>query len=430
MKMKLPATLSARRILPVLTICLTAITVKAEDYKFHFGAGSPEAGFTQVTPGTAFDAGRGFGYTSAPSENGVGVFAVRVPEGNYRVTAQFGSDKPTSTTIKSESRRLMVEKVDTKPGETVTRSFTVNTRQPAISTGGSVSLKKGEDTAPNWDDLLSFEINGSAPGLSSLEIKPAGNDVVTVFLAGDSTVTDQGREPWTGWGQMLPRFFKDDVAVSNHAWSGLTLSSFAAQKRLQKILSMLKKGDYVFVQFGHNDQKEKGENKGPFTSYKENLKKYVADIRGKGGNVVLVTPIERRRFGGGGDRPRTLADYAEAVRQTGAEENVPVIDLNEMSYTLYGALGPENSKKAFVHYPAGTYPNQDKPLKDDTHTASYGGYELARCVVEGIKEKVQELAKHLANDAGTFDPAKPDDPAKFAIPPSPVAGADEKPEGS
>src|SRR5204862_6873476 len=126
---------------------------------------------------------------------------------------------------------------------------------------GGVTRKRknrenGPPPAPDWDDRWSFEFNGENPGVASLEIKPA-KDAITVFRAGDSTVTDQAREPWSSWGQMLPRFFQQGVAVSNQAESGLALYSFERQKRLEKVLSMMKKGDYLFIQFGHNDQKDK-----------------------------------------------------------------------------------------------------------------------------------------------------------------------------
>jgi lysophospholipase L1-like esterase len=219
------------------------------------------------------------------------------------------------------------------------------------------------------------------------------------------------------------------VAVSNNAWSGLTLSSFEHQKRLDKILSMMKEGDYLFIQFGHNDQKETTKGAGPFTTYKANLKRYVAATRRKGGIPVLVSPMERRHWEGDKLQP-SLADYAEAVRQVGSEEKVPVIDLNAMSLKFYAALGPEQSAKALVHYRANTFPGQDKPLKDDTHHNDYGAYELARCVVEGIKANVPALAAHLAADAGTFDPSNPDPPEKVQIPPSPLTGPTEKPAGS
>ena len=168
----------------------------------------------------------------------------------------------------------------------------------------------------------------------------------------------------------------------------------------------------------------------PQTTYKTNLKRFVTAARGKGGIPVLVTPMERRRFDKGGEQGATLADYAEAVRQVGTEESVPVIDLNAMSLKFYAALGPEKSTKAFAHYPANTFPGQDKPLKDDTHHNNYGGYELARCVVEGIKANVPALAAHLAKDAGSFDPSNPDPPDKVDIPASPMTSAVEKPAGN
>ena len=402
--------------------------------KFAFSPDYVPPGFTQVTPQTAYDAKRGFGFlkSAAAAPNKPTVFAVDVAEGNYDVTLRLGDPKSaSSTTIKTESRRLMLQKVETAPGKYETRTFTVNVRRPAIRTGGTTTLndrEKGPPLGSNWDEHLTFEINGKHPSVVRMEIKPA-KDAITVFVAGDSTVTDQRHEPYAGWGQMLPRFFQQGVAVSNQAESGLALYSFEHQKRLEKILSMMKKGDYLFIQFGHNDQKDKSAGAGPFTTYTANLKRFVEAARSKGGLPVLVTPMERRRWNGNEPEP-TLADYAEAVRKVAAEEKVPLIDLNAMSLKLYTALGPDQSTKAFVFYPANTFPGQDKELKDNTHHNNYGGYELARCVVEGIKANVPALATHLVKDAGTFDPANPDPPEKVDIPASPVTGAIEKPAGS
>jgi lysophospholipase L1-like esterase len=191
----------------------------------------------------------------------------------------------------------------------------------------------------------------------------------------------------------------------------------------------MKKGDYLFIQFGHNDQKDKSPGAGPFTTYKTNLKLFVVAVRSRGGIPVLVTPMERRRFDAQGKPAPTLKDYAEAVRQVGKEDSVPVIDLNAMSLKFYEALGPDNSKKAFVHYPAGSFPGQDKELKDDTHHNAYGGYELAKCIVEGIKANVPALAKFLVDDVPVFDPAHPDPVASFYVPASGSAVA-EKPAGN
>ncbi len=353
--------------------------------------------------------------------------AHELPEGNYDVTIRFGNDRaPANNWVKAEGRRLMLDKVTTKAGEFTEKTFTVNIRTPKIQGGGNVSLKKNEAQHPRWDNQLQLEIFSDQPITAKPVIKPNPN-AVTVFLAGDSTVTDQGSEPWGGWGLMLPAFFQPGVAVANHAESGLALNSFKGQKRLDKILSQLKKGDYVFIQFGHNDQKEKGEQAGPFKSYKTRLGEYVDTIRKKDGIPVLVTPMERRRFDKGGKQTMTLESYAEAVKQVGGEKNAPVIDLHAMSYAFYGALGAEGSKKAFVHYPANTYPNQEKALRDDTHHSIYGGYELARCVVEGIRANVPELAKFVRPEVGAFDPAKPDKEVDI---PASLAASAEKPDGN
>ena len=407
----------------------------AAEFRFAFGPDETRLEYSFVTPQTLYDAKRGYGYlrVDAGAPDKPSVFAVDVDEGNYDVTIKFGDPaRATSTTIKTESRRLMVEKVDAAPAQYETRTFTVNVRKPAISSGGVTKLNSrelGPPVAPDWDDHLSFEFNGAHPGVAAIEIKPAP-DAVTLFIAGDSTVTDQPREPYAGWGQMLPRFFKQGVAVSNHAESGLALASFEGQKRLEKVLSMMKSGDYLFIQFGHNDQKDKRPNAGAFTTYTADLKRYVEAVRKKNGIPVLVTPMERRRFDTNGKPTPTLADYAQAVKQVGAAAHVPVIDLNAMSLILYTALGPENSTKAFVFYPANTFPGKSEALKDNTHHNAYGGYELARCIVEGIRGQVPELAKHLAQDAGTFDPIKPDPPENFTLPASPINDKVEKPAGN
>lgn len=356
-------------------------------------------------------------------------FAIDLPEGNYDVTVHLGSPTAASdTTVKAENRRLMLESVKTAKGETVARTFTVNVHTPPIAgTSKNVLLKSNEAGSANWDAKLTLEFNGPSPAVSAIEI--ARNDTaLNVFLAGDSTVTDQGAEPWASWGQMLPRFFAPGTAVVNYAQSGLSLTSFRRQNRLEKILITLNPGDYVFVQFGHNDMKEK--NGGAFTSYAENLREYVDAIVAKKGRPVLISPMYRRRFDRAGLLQNTHGDYPAAVRKVAEEKNVPFIDLHTMSGRMFTALGDEKSKAAFVHYPANAFPNQAKALADNSHFSNYGAYILARCVVEGIRAQLPELATRLAPDAGKFDPAKPDDPAKFLIPPSPPATALEKPEGS
>jgi hypothetical protein len=181
-----------------------AAAVRAAELKFDFGPGEARPGYTRVTPGTAYDAKRGFGFLKGAAAPGKqSVFAVHVEEGNYDVTIRFGDPAgATATTVKAESRRLMVERVETAPGKFETRTCTVNVRKPAISTGGTTRLsarEKGPPPVPDWDEYLTLEFNGKRPGVASLEVRPA-RGAVTVFLAGDSTVTDQPNEPYAGWG--------------------------------------------------------------------------------------------------------------------------------------------------------------------------------------------------------------------------------------
>ncbi|MEI7422824.1 MAG: glycoside hydrolase family 88 protein [Prolixibacteraceae bacterium] len=396
---------------------------------FSFGGGKVKEGFEQITATSVFSVEKGFGLiTSSPLESGEAAakgtinylsgqkpfyFSVSLPEGHYQVTLKLGGNKGgSSTTVKAESRRLMLEDVKTSGGKTVEKIIIVDVRTPKINETEKIRLKDRELNYLNWDNKLTLEFTGEHPCVSSVEIKTADN-LPTIFLAGNSTVTDQENEPWASWGQMFPRFLKPEIVVANYAESGEALLSFRHEKRLQKLLSQMKKGDWLFIEFAHNDQKPGGGHLDAFTTYKAELKNYISEARAKDGNPVLVTSMHRRRFDDQGKIINTLEDYPEAMRQTAKEENVPLIDLNAMSKQFYEALGPELSKKAFVHYPANTYPGQDKALADDTHFNPYGAYELAKCIVEGIRQKKMDLAKYLIDGLPAFDPAYPDPVAKF-----------------
>lgn len=415
----------------VVAICIAlaglAATVCAEtkmDRSFYFGKGSLPKGFVRVTPQQEYSTGTGHGWM----QNLPQVFAVDLPEGNYSVTVGYESPAAAAaSTVKAEARRLMLQQQEKVEGKI--RRFSVNLRRPEIVDDGAVRLNEREKypESGEWDERLTLEFLPGTDGVIGVMIESAPG-IKTLYVAGDSTVTNQRNEPWCGWGQMLPCFFGPEVAVANHAESGRALYSFRYEKRLGKILSTIQPGDYLFIQFGHNDQKNKKENAGPFTTYKADLEDFIARAREKKARPVLVTPMERRRWSGG--RPgETLTDYAAAVKQVGREQQVTVIDLHAMSLKFYAALGREGSKQAFVHYPANSYPGQGKQLKDDTHHNPYGAYELARCMVEGIRAELPELAADLRPGIGVFDPEHPDDPAQFVIPASLAAGA-EKPEGN
>jgi lysophospholipase L1-like esterase len=392
--------------LPTLAFLLATLASAAAQtsFKFDFSGGQPEAGWTAIAPTNLYSAEAGFGFEPGAAvqlANGAATsdrpfyFSVKLPEGNYEVIAAFVGE--STVTVKSELRRLVLEKIHAAPGQVETRTFIVNVRTPKISDTNHVRLKPREKESEmvDWDDKLTLEFNGAQPSLRSLAIRPV--DVPTVFIAGDSTVCDQSAEPWNSWGQMLPRFFKPDVAVANYAESGESVASSLGAQRFAKIFSLMKPGDYLFVQFGHNDMKDKKPD--ALETYKKNLTKIVAATRAKGGTPVLVTSMERKA----GVEHDTLAGYPDAVREVAKTENCALIDLNAMSKVFYKALGSD----------------LDKAFQDGTHHNNYGSYELAKCIVIGIQHAKLPLAKSIADDFGGFDPAKPDAVALFEMPASP-----------
>jgi lysophospholipase L1-like esterase len=376
---------------------------------FQFGGGEIELGGLRVTPTNVFSrlTGYGFDLNTDNRKSAPFFYSVAVPEGNYRVEILLGDSKSATTnTIKAESRRLMIESAVTQPGENRWVKFTVNVRTPRIADGSAVKLKPREQGVLHWDDKLTLEFKGARPGLRFLKITPIDH-VITVFLAGDSTVTDQPDEPWNSWGQMLPRFFTSDVAVANHAESGESLKNSLAARRIAKILSTIRSGDYLFVQFGHNDMKDRATN--AVAVFRANLRKLVADTRALGATPVLVTSMERKA----GVTQDTLTDYPRTMREVAQADGVALIDLHTMSKKLYAALGAD----------------LDKAFQDGTHHNAYGSYEMARCVVQGIRDAKLPLAKFIAADVGEFDPTKPDPVGQFDIPASPNQSL-VKPDGN
>lgn len=357
-------------------------------------------------------------------------FSVKVPDGNYRVTVIFGSKKRAAqTVVRSESRRHYSDLIVTKKGNFQTLSFVVNKHEPMIDADKRVKLKPREVSYKNWDDALNLQFCGPAPAVQRVTIEP-DTMAVTVFLCGNSTVVDQEQEPWASWGQMITRWFDDRVAIANYAESGLSATTFLAQLRLDKILTQLRKGDYVICEFGHNDEKEKRAGDGAWYSYTRNLKIFADRVREKGGNIIFVTPTARRFFNDDRKTIRnTHGDYPEAMRTVACRENVPYIELNGMTHTFYEALGFEGSKKSLVHYPANTFPNQPEALADNTHFNPFGAWEIAKMIVMGLKQMNSPLVEHLRADWQDFDPSHPDNPDEFLWYPSGITDV-SKPDGN
>jgi len=386
----------------------------------------------QLADTTRYSETSGYGYdfvpTPAKDSRSPFFFSMKVPDGNYLVTVKLGNKKRAGiTTVRAESRRLFVQNFATKKGEFVEKTFVVNKRTPHISDSERVKIKDREKTYLNWDNKLTLEFNGDAPAVESVSIQLAPEKTVQIFLCGNSTVVDQNNEPWASWGQMIPAFFDTSAAIVNLAESGESAASFIASNRLKKALSLCKKGDYVFIEFGHNDEKITRAGSGAYFSFMTNLKIFVDEARAKDAHPVLITPAARRQFDSGKVKD-THGEYDDAVRFLAEKENVPLIDLTAMTTMMYEALGAEKSKKLLVHYPANTFPNQPKPLADNTHFSAFGAYQTAKCVAAGLQEAVPALAAHL-KPGFSFNPATPDDFDSFKWDLSPFFER-EKPDGN
>jgi len=401
------------------------------DLKFSFGS-QPLSGYTRVTPDMVYNVKRGYGFdlgskVAAINDGKKGgytigqdgrafFFSAKLAPGAYRVTVTLGGATNESvTSVKSETRRLMLESIHAKSGQLQTRTFLVHLRVPQIPDGTTVRFKPRERdpilvvqwddqtsvkfTELDWDEKLTLEFSGNHAALHSVEIANAKNPI-TVYLIGDSTVTDQMMEPWGAWGQMLPRWFKPPVLIANYAESGETTASFIGERRWAKVLSEIHAGDYVFIQFGINDLHAHI----PLDQFKQYLIRFIEDTLKHVATPVLVTSQNLRKLDENGKAVQTLDGYPEAMRQVAMEQNVPLIDLNAMSMTLYEAIGPAKLPKAFA---------------DGTHQNSYGAYEVAKCVVNGIVEAKLPFAKYRVGDWKPFDPARPDPMEAFKLPPDP-----------
>jgi len=222
----------------------------------------------------------------------------------------------------------------------------------------------------------------------------------TLYLAGDSTMADKPlfpANPERGWGQLLPMYFQDGVRVQNHAMNGRSTKSFIDEDRWKTITSRLQPGDYVIIQFGHNDEKKEDPKRytEPFGSFKTNLASFVRETREHQATPILATPVARRKFDGDGKPVDTHGDYVTAVRQIAQEQHVPLLDLNRLSTELLAQLGPESSKRLYDWIPAGEFERDPKGLSDDTHFNAYGASRMCDLAAGEIEASVPQLATRL-----------------------------------
>lgn len=343
-------------------------------------------------------------------------FKVDVPrQGNYRVTVTICARKPLKDVLIYTGRRRLGYRGDI-PAGTFTHTMTVNVCD---------IVPRGQ-TQVFADKTLDITVLADKPRISGIRVEEAA--CPTIYIAGDSTVTDQSAEypyapgtSYSGWGQMISAYFNDKTAVSNHAHSGLTTDSFRKEGHYAIVEQYIKAGDFLFFQFGHNDQKlDELKARG---GYHANLTRYIAECRDKGAYPVLVTPIARNTWkGNDGSYNDLLSEYAEVCKEIGAATEAPVLDLHQLSMDFVLEHGLEGSKPYY-------FPN------DYTHSNDYGAYHMAGLVAKEIirvcaghqEPGYRFLAKCVTEGFGAWEPAEeivpPEKPAIFEDVVNPLEGS-------
>jgi lysophospholipase L1-like esterase len=216
-----------------------------------------------------------------------------------------------------------------------------------------------------------------------------GTEKMNVWMIGDSTMANKKPEtaPETGWGMVLKEFFKDGVRIHNHAVNGRSSKSFLSEGKWKSVYDSLQKGDYVIIQFGHNDAKtDSVRHSEPFTSYKKILKLYIDQARSKEAIPVICSSIVRRHFDISGNLTNTHGDYIKAAQEIAVETGTPFIDMEAKTRKLVSDLGPEKSKSLFLFCKPGEYATRPNGVQDSTHLNSYGAHQVAHLFVDGVRE--------------------------------------------
>ena len=238
--------------------------------------------------------------------------------------------------------------------------------------------------------------------LSALGSAQSDKNEITIFMIGNSTMADKpyaNGNPEKGWGQVFPLYFKEGIKIENHAVNGRSTKSFIDEGKWAAVLKKIKPGDYVIMEFGHNDEKKNDPKRyaAPRTDYRTNLIKFISETRSKGGTPVLATPIVRRRFDENGNFYDTHGEYPVVVRELAKEYNVPLLDLHKKTEQMLKEYGKELSKKLFLHISPVEYKSLPEGRNDDTHLSPYGAFKVCDLAVEELRISLSELVKWLKN---------------------------------
>lgn len=356
--------------------------------RFDCGPGPVADGYTQVTRSTAYGAATGYGWAdvSKVDQRDRGdaagdaldrdfclpqtAFYVDLPNGYYDVTVRVG-DSLTKSNVAVRAEGFLSGGVGAPAGQRASTTFRIQVT----------------------DGRLRLEFQASIAQVNAITIAPTAPEELAkthVYLAGDSTVSAYGPGvfPLTGWGVPLQDYFADDVVVANHAKAGRSSKSFVEEGSLGAIDNLIKAGDYLFVMFAINDSADDNSNRKtrPDSSFKAYLRLYVDAARAKGATPVFVTSQTKRTFDAFGRFTNSVGAYPQAMRELGAELEVPVIDLNEASIGFFTAIGPEAAKESYMYVDPGEYAGWPNGSSDYIHLQYNGANQLARLVARGAAE--------------------------------------------
>lgn len=371
-------------------------------FKFDFGTEDSAImeGYTKVTPTSVYSAEQKYGFvdttkvtatdrgTADPLKSDFVTttetpFQVDLPNGDYTVTVVAG-DESENTVIGVKAENIQkVQDTTINAGEYAERSF-------------DIALVDGQ---------LTIELTGTAPKLNGIIIEKlperAATEHPTVYIAGDSTVQtyDEYWKPEAGWGQMISRYFSDDVTFANHAIGGRSTKTFINEGRLDAILREIKPNDYFLVQFGHNDATiSRPDRYASVSDYKNFLKTYINGARQRGAEPILVTPVGRRDFNADtGKFNVSFPEYVQGMKEVAEELNVPLVDLSALSVAYYDSIGPEGTLSVFLHTEPGIYQAFPNGSQDNTHFQEYGAIQIARLLSGGIKDLNISLSSYVTD---------------------------------
>lgn len=384
-------------------------TFSEGEYRFDFGDGAVADGYAGVNAQSVYSVETGYGFKEVSAVSAVdrggndplrsdftlvndSEFLVDLPNGDYNVSLIAGDQEESSEIAITAELMQKVQATAKGAGEFLEMDF-------------SIALVDGQ---------LNLEFTGTAPKLNALVItklpeRTAGNQP-TIYIAGDSTVQtyDPYWKPEAGWGQMLPRFFSDEIQIKNHSIGGRSTKSFIFQGRLDDILKVIQPSDYFLIQFGHNDATISIPDRyASPADYKEYLRTYIHGAEQRGATPILVTPVGRRDFNADtGKFNVSFPEYVNAMKEVAVEENTKLIDLSALSRAYYDSIGPEETKSVFLYTDPGVYTAFPNGSADNTHFQEYGAIQLARMVAQSIAELNLPLSEFVQEE--NLPDTKPD----------------------